>query len=1020
MKKIILNILLITLSTTGLFAQAKWEKPLQFFTPNAESLGKYGEIPVNYFNGLPNISIPITSFKVNGYELPITLSYYAGGNRPDSHPGWVGLSWNLSAGGSISRIVKGIMDEMTGIETVYLAGGGNQNINTGYLYRTDSVNRVNWKDSSYLNYVGTQRLIQPYGFTVYPYDTEPDEFQVNVDDINASFYFVSSNQIKIKSKSNAKFNIQYTLATNNEYLLYESYRGESYANCFTYINEIILTNNKGIKYFFGGDLNAIEFSFLCGAEKFSGTANTWHLKKIQLPNGEIITFNYEKDGIPINEQNNHSFRAHYIYNSSEGEINNTKTNLYGNLSYIFLQPSYLTSITSTIAGRSMQFKRSKSIELSNTINQDAITNKVLNMNYLLEKFIGLNGLLEKNYYLKLDTIVDNNQKYLFEYTNSTTTRLKLLQISELDNAKNMLYKYAFEYNSTSLPAYNSKKTDNWGFYNNKFFDNEEYENLYGFRTPDSIFAKAEILQKITYPTGGYSQFLYELNDYSKIANQFPFTITNSNGIAGGLRIKRIVNFDLSKSSTREFYYTKATGESSGILSGKPIYNISGKQHVYFKYAGWISGGVYYTANTDYNYNYYLKNQQFINQLGNTSGNHITYSRVVEKLSDGSKTAYYYTNHEKFPDLEPENVLDNIDEKLPVNSLISRELERGLLDSVEYYNNEILVKKENYFYNSDPNRYDDYVKSINIFELYGMIRLSAIRTYTFCPYLVSKKEVSYLNGQKLQTENKYTYDKFTNQMTIEKFYNSNSDSLTTVYRYPFHIAMMYSPLDVNPTPVIVNSNDTKFLTYKAMTYNNFISSPVEIIKYENNKVFSSTLLVYKQNLSDYLPDSVYNLQIDEPIQNFIFYHPFTGKDSHYDKIPVISYLYDSKSNIIQTTQRDGVKNAYLWCYNYQYPIFEIKNATFNDVMNCSPGYLNYILGLTYPADDVLISVSNTIKTGLPNSIVTSYIYKPYIGISKVIDSRGITQTYEYDVYNRLQYNKDTNGKTVQSFDYNYKH
>ena len=37
----------------------------QVFSPNAAELGKYGKIPVSYFNGLPNISIPLTELKEN-------------------------------------------------------------------------------------------------------------------------------------------------------------------------------------------------------------------------------------------------------------------------------------------------------------------------------------------------------------------------------------------------------------------------------------------------------------------------------------------------------------------------------------------------------------------------------------------------------------------------------------------------------------------------------------------------------------------------------------------------------------------------------------------------------------------------------------------------------------------------------------------------------------------------------------------------------------------------------------------
>ena len=57
----------------------------QVFTPSAAGLGEYGKVPVSYFNGLPNISIPLTELKGKNYSLPVYLSYHAGGNKPDEH-----------------------------------------------------------------------------------------------------------------------------------------------------------------------------------------------------------------------------------------------------------------------------------------------------------------------------------------------------------------------------------------------------------------------------------------------------------------------------------------------------------------------------------------------------------------------------------------------------------------------------------------------------------------------------------------------------------------------------------------------------------------------------------------------------------------------------------------------------------------------------------------------------------------------------------------------------------------------
>lgn len=95
------------------FALAQGDDYAQVLSPTAAELGKYGKIPVSYFNGLPNVSVPLTELRAKDYTLPIYLTYHAGGNKPEQHPGWVGQGWALHAGGCISRIVRGKKDEKT-------------------------------------------------------------------------------------------------------------------------------------------------------------------------------------------------------------------------------------------------------------------------------------------------------------------------------------------------------------------------------------------------------------------------------------------------------------------------------------------------------------------------------------------------------------------------------------------------------------------------------------------------------------------------------------------------------------------------------------------------------------------------------------------------------------------------------------------------------------------------------------------------------------------------------------------
>jgi hypothetical protein len=83
-------------------------------TPNAASLGKYGDIPVSYNTGIPNIGIPIHTLSEGSISLPISLSYHAGGLKVGEPCSWVGLGWSLAAGGMISRTVQGRADESCG------------------------------------------------------------------------------------------------------------------------------------------------------------------------------------------------------------------------------------------------------------------------------------------------------------------------------------------------------------------------------------------------------------------------------------------------------------------------------------------------------------------------------------------------------------------------------------------------------------------------------------------------------------------------------------------------------------------------------------------------------------------------------------------------------------------------------------------------------------------------------------------------------------------------------------------
>src|SRR5690606_31999908 len=79
--------------------------------PTASALGKYGEIPVGLYTGIPEITIPVYTIKAGAIELPIRLSYHAGGIKLEERPSNIGLGWSLIAGGVITRSIRGLPDK---------------------------------------------------------------------------------------------------------------------------------------------------------------------------------------------------------------------------------------------------------------------------------------------------------------------------------------------------------------------------------------------------------------------------------------------------------------------------------------------------------------------------------------------------------------------------------------------------------------------------------------------------------------------------------------------------------------------------------------------------------------------------------------------------------------------------------------------------------------------------------------------------------------------------------------------
>ncbi|MCW8309715.1 hypothetical protein K7A41_00575 [Sphingobacterium sp. InxBP1] len=146
------------------------------------------------------------------------------------------------------------------------------------------------------------------------------------------------------------------------------------------------------------------------------------------------------------------------------------------------------------------------------------------------------------------------------------------------------------------------------------------------------------------------------------------------------------------------------------------------------------------------------------------------------------------------------------------------------------------------------------------------------------------------------------------------------------------------------------------------------------------------------------------------------------DVRYEK--KVEYLsYDPFNNLQELLENGNMKTVYLWGYSGQYPIAEIKNATYVEVESvltkAAIDNLNVATHSESTMETLIKGAADKLRAGLPNGMVTSYTYKPLVGMTSKTDARGITEYYKYDGMQRLQAILDHLNQVNKAFDYHYR-
>lgn len=489
-------------------------------SPNAASLGKYGDIPVSHYTGVPNIGIPIHTLTEGSISLPISLSYHAGGIKIGEPASWVGLGWSLSAGGMISRTVQGKPDESSG---GYFDSG--KNLKVEYENQT-LPNGENYPAVCIKNSSDTSAPTNT-DITGGSKDGEPDIFSFSIGGYSGKFF------IDADKTNDGIVNGKVVLIPKQDV------RIDYYASPSVYgvrrLAKFTITIPNGIKYEFGSLDNvgtdaddAIEIT--TNNESSFWQASGWYLKRITSADGvNTITINYTKEEYRYGYKASGHSSGFIPINSNPIPLSNYNENTVDVIGYRLNYIQTSTEKVTFVAGedrKDLQVRTNKEDAASSNAKQlDNI--KIENGGYC-KKF-----LLGQTYFLDYITGSSTQAGGYRDYR----LRLNSVQEKSCDNsipipAHTFTY-YGQTDTSTFMPNRYSAAVDHWGYYNGATANPKT-----GFNIPRTILTpylngttlispdfgtsnretdeekmKWGTIKQITYPTGGNTTFEFEANTY---------------------------------------------------------------------------------------------------------------------------------------------------------------------------------------------------------------------------------------------------------------------------------------------------------------------------------------------------------------------------------------------------------------------------------------------------------------------------------------------------------------------------
>ncbi len=458
-------------------------------SPNAASLGNFGNIPVGLNTGTPNINIPLYTINIGDFNFPISLNYSSNGIKVDQRESVVGLGWSISNLCVISRQQRHNVDETPFASKRYMLPDADLHSDEMHDHIFNLIENEAYHSTK---------------------DFQPDLFSYNLNGISGTFYLDNNEQPVLLSPDAVE--IEKLIGFN---------QGISITD-----NAFRLVNGNGVQYIFKTAEIGNYKTNIQGPPTSQGVTS-WYINKIILASEDTLRFNYVA--------NTTRYIASFSQNISAKYFNYTLEGIPSHVDPVYTKVFNEGRLLSSIEWKSGE------IQFSYSELYDGVGNTDL---------MRIDSIIIENRNSPVKRIVLNYQIFdaLGSYKNndigsddeSADVRDFLISVF-FEGNNNDEQKYVFDYYSPDEMAPRlSYSQDDWGYFNGK--DNADlvpkdlervydflqrppgdvvsmpitlqeldhiFRNVGGDKTPDFSYGIRGLLKSVQYPTNGKTSLIYE-------------------------------------------------------------------------------------------------------------------------------------------------------------------------------------------------------------------------------------------------------------------------------------------------------------------------------------------------------------------------------------------------------------------------------------------------------------------------------------------------------------------------------